>query len=455
MSMETLVLSGIGLYMLILMGIAYYAQKTETENDFIIGSRKVGIIPTIASLSSSFRDGSGIVLWIGFGFALGYAGVFYFIGGALISASLMAIFGPRVREIAAKNNYVTVGQMINSVIGKQTKNIASIIIALVALVAVSMQLYVSGNLVSKIADISPIYGIVSAAIVVACYLLAGGYGAVVKTDTIQFFIIISLICVPIFITPSMADVTNFATINGMPLIDRIAFFGVGVIYFLASADAWQRLFSAKDKKTIQRSVPMAPICLLIMTLSLIFVGMGVKPFMTEPDSNNVFFRLFELKQISKYVLAYLAVVVMAITMSTLDTFTYLFSSTILEDFTKYDIKKHRKQYIRWSKIIMGTLLAVTSVAALYIGNLVQLIFAMMSLVYILAPIFVVTGMGWIKKSNKIDRAIAISTVINIGIYAYMFVNDMFAQFINSLIPAGTSLIGLLICMALFNKEKQS
>ncbi|MCT4552187.1 MAG: hypothetical protein N4A44_00810 [Alphaproteobacteria bacterium] len=342
MSLQSAVLMGIGIYFLMMLWIAYSTKKHETEDDFVIGSRKVGIIPTVASIASGLRDGAGIVVWVGLGFLLGYAGILWLILGLTIGTILLGLYGPRMRDLAAKNSCITIGQMVRHFIGSRTAKYISFIIILFSTLVIAMQLFVAGNLISKIADIAPVFGILFSALVVAMYLMSGGYKAVIKTDTLQFFIILSLIFIPLFIQPKLVDMKDLSTVFAMGTENNIAILIIGVMYMLAGADIWQRIFSAKDGKTIVKSISMFPIFLFIMTLSLMWLGMGARNFVTTTNSDDVLFLLFKSPEIPVAVLAYIAIVIISITMSTLDTYTYLLSSTYLEDFTKYDVKKHKK-----------------------------------------------------------------------------------------------------------------
>ncbi|MCT4552186.1 MAG: hypothetical protein N4A44_00805 [Alphaproteobacteria bacterium] len=101
---------------------------------------------------------------------------------------------------------------------------------------------------------------------------------------------------------------------------------------------------------------------------------------------------------------------------------------------------------------MAGALTFGSIAALFIGDVLQFVFSVTSIVYIFAPIFLLTAMGKFKKSERLDKAVTINMAVNTVIYFYMFTGGYFKEFINTAIPAGTSLIGILICLTFFNKE---
>ena len=62
-------LTFMGLYFVFMIVVGFNFGKNKSRESFIIANRQVGPIPVISSLAASFRDGSGIVIWIGFGLA--------------------------------------------------------------------------------------------------------------------------------------------------------------------------------------------------------------------------------------------------------------------------------------------------------------------------------------------------------------------------------------------------
>ena len=450
MTTQTIILIGLGLYFSLLLLIGFFSTKNQTHEGFVIGNRNVGLIPTIGSLAAGFRDGGGIVIWVGLGFTIGYSG-FWIVAGLFCGLGILSYFGPKVRELAIKKNYITVGQMLTDVIGSKTsKSISSIILLLSALI-ISIQLYVSGNLISNILGYPPCVGIIVVAIVIAFYLYAGGYSSVVKTDFIQFFVMLSFIAIPFFLPPAKTDIMNVKQLFAFGEND-LAFFGIGFFLILAGADVWQRIFSAKSKRVIRLGFPLVAPFLLALTLSLIFLGMGMKPYLGNLEAGEVFFSIFS-SQISPYILMYIAVVSIAITMSTLDTYTYLFSSTILEDFSKLNIQKDREKYIRLSRWIMSGVLALMSLTAIYISDFIQFAFGAYAVAYSFAPIFVFAGMGWFKKSKRLDNILTILLWSSLTLWGILALFGLYEKYIYTLIPAVFMTISVVIANKFIKRSK--
>ena len=182
-------------YFAMLIVVNWRAKAKDGHSDnYAIGGRDVGYVATTGSLAAGIRDGAGLVLWVSFGYTSGYGGLWLFI--SIFTAFVMiALFGPRARAISIKQGYLTINQMLRDDIGHYTEKLVTIMMLVGALLFMAIQIYVAGNFFATLLDQPAWVGMISIALVVGFYLFAGGYSAVVRTDTIQFFLIISLIII--------------------------------------------------------------------------------------------------------------------------------------------------------------------------------------------------------------------------------------------------------------------
>ncbi len=431
---QYIVLGGIAFYFLIMIIVGLRASQDQSHEGFTIGNRNVGLIPTIGSLASSFRDGMGAVFWVGFGITVGYGGLGMGFG-VLVGYLLYAVFGPKVREKANNLNIITVGEMIRHSIGRITEKSSALIVVFYSLILIAVQLFVSGNIFAEVLQIDAWIGVISVACVVGIYLFFGGYSTVVKTDAIQFFLIISFIIVPFLVPPASEDMLNVSSLFSLPVLDQIALFGIGLGYVLSSSDGWQRLFSAKNNNVIRIGFPMAGIAFFLMTLSLIWFGMGAKGLLTgDIDDSRALFDIFTQNALSPWILSYVAIIIMAITMSSLDTFCYLFASSLTKNILPVHKTKNRTSYIRSTRIIMLVALVSMSVVALTISDVIQFLLSASSLVFILSPIYVAVGFGWFKQSKKLDIFTTLSMGVSTIVYVTMFIRGDLENMIMLMVP---------------------
>ncbi|QEP43090.1 hypothetical protein D5085_08170 [Ectothiorhodospiraceae bacterium BW-2] len=434
------ILAAIVSYFVAMIIIGIMASRHQSHSGFVIGSRDVGYIPTIGSLSSSFRDGMGVIFWVGFGASVGYGGIWVFIG--VVAALLVyAFIGPRARQLAAQQDYITIGEMIRARSGSLTERFSAAIIVCFALMVIAIQLHVAGNLFSMVLGIAPWIGVFSVAIVVGFYLFWGGYSTVVKTDAVQFFIILSLLFMPLFLEPTEA-MFHFDTIWALETETIIAFNLIGFFYVLSSADTWQRIFSARNTRVIYFSFPLSGVALLIITLGLIFLGMLARPHLGEViDTNTVFYEIFKGDYLSPLLQAYIAVVVMAICMSTLDTMCYLTAATIAKNHTPAHLTATRDSYVNFSQKVMLLTLVAMSLVTLTISDLLLFAFSAASLLFILSPLYLFTVFNLPKvRNDKTDRLMTLAIAMSAIIYLYMFSAGHFERAILTLVPVAISTV---------------
>lgn len=451
---QTITLAAIAAYFLIMIFIGLLSSRNQTHEGFTIGNRNVGYIPTMASLAAGFRDGMGIIFWFGFGVVTGYGGLWLFLG-AFLGLCTYILVGPQVRRNAADNGYITVGEMLRARFGVITERSTALIIIGFALVMIAIQLNVAGNLFSAVLGVDAWIGVTCISAVVGFYLYFGGYSNVVKTDTIQFFLILSLILMPLFFPPPREAVMNFSSIISLGLQDSLALGLIGYFYAFAGADVWQRVFSARDEKVIKFGFPMAGVMLVIMTLSLIFLGMACAPFLgDEMQASDAFYHIFKNTFISPVLQSFIAIVVMAICMSTLDTLCYLVAATLGKNFMPERVTGERDNYIRFSQITIIIVLIASSVVALSIEDVILSLFDAVSLLYVLAPVYLYAALGRPKlKNRKTDTLVTLAVAGSGMIYLYMFTNGMFEDLIMTSVPVACSIV--LTSIAIFIGQRNA
>lgn len=427
MSLNSMIISGFFLYFAALLIYIYQTSKKISEDNFVIGGRKIGVIGTLSSTAISIRDGGGIIFWIGTGFMTGYSSL-WIIFGAALGYFTYPLFAHKARQIAKEKNYITAAALVRGQLGDNTAKVISYIILIFAVLVASIQLYVIGNLFSQVTTFPPYLTISVSASIVAIYLTWGGYESVVKTDIIQFFIVFALIAASLFLPLKSTDVLDIKSVISGTFSNGAWLFILGFFYAFCSPDVWQRIFSAKDDKTVKTAFPLVGPVMLILTLSLIFVGMAAKGILTgNIDTGNIFIELFSQRAYSDYFMVFLFVVMVSICMSTLDSMTYVFSSTIQEDIMKEDLKKDHGIYIKISQLIMISFLVMASIFALTISDVINYMFSAFTVVLLLGPIFAAIATGLLYKSEKnTDSVIASSLIICTAAHLIMFVTDIFA-----------------------------
>jgi len=241
------------IYIISLIYIGIKDHNSEDKEGFIIADRKVGIIGTLSSLSASLRTGGGMMVLIGGGFILKHG--FYNLGlGSMLSAFVLGVIAPRVRKIAKEKGYITINQMVRDSVGICTEKVSSTIVLIFTLLGVAAQLYVLGKIVNTLLNIDSVSSILISVSLVGFYVCLGGYKSIIKTDILQFIIMLSCWLILFYIpvrTDVVFDISRVYT--SQPLLEFISGIMYGAFLMFAYGDFWQRIFSSKDDRTARIS----------------------------------------------------------------------------------------------------------------------------------------------------------------------------------------------------------
>ena len=440
-------------YLATLLLIAFRDNKTGDTNSFIIADRKVGILGFISSSAASFRDGGGIITAIGMGFAAGY-GMYNFYIGCCLGFLFLAFLAPRGRVVAAQKGYLTITEMVRDTIGPKTEKVSSIVTVIIYTLTLALQFYVLGHLVQNLFGFSSVYSTWLVCFVVMIYVTFGGYRTIIKTDIIQFFIMLIPIALLFFTPLKWKNVADVASLwRGQDPGSFILMMLMGFLCPVSLGDFWQRIFSSKNEKTAKKSLFCTIFSFFLITLPMTLLGIsaiGVLPKGTPTDT--VLFDMLKNPIYPSFFGAFLALIVVSVVMSSIDTFAYLPASTIIKDFKLAE--QNNKHYMKISRLITAILLLLGALGSFYIESAVAYIFVITGMITILAPVFAAVGCGLIKKtSTPLDNAIGLSLLVTLGIgILLMCTKFLFSSMTASLVLPAISCV-LVVVSLLYVKYK--
>jgi len=295
---DTLVLVGLGLYVLIMLGIGLYAsRKVRGAADFIVAGKRLSLVLCTGTLAAT---------WFGAGLCIGAASAAYSGGmmavvpdpfGAALCLFLAGLFYVRLMR---RMGLMTVASFFTSRFDGRAGLLASLctIPAYVGWVAALMVAF--GRILQSIAGLDPTIGILVAAAVVLAYTFAGGMWAVTLTD---FFQLIILVAGMVLLTPMiLSEMGGWSAIADQIPDEHFELFPTdgGATSWLAYARNWlviglgnlagqdliQRALSARDEKVAYRSCYISGILYITVGLLPVLLGMAgavILPDLVEPE----------------------------------------------------------------------------------------------------------------------------------------------------------------------------
>ena len=431
-----------GAYILAMVGISFWSARKADPAGFVIGNRNVGILGTAASLGAGWRDVGFIWFWIAMAYTSGYA-IMWVIAFVLVGITWAMPFLKRARRLAAENNYVAPPDIVRGEIGGASGLMVSFAEMFVYLMLAAAQFLVLGPIFSGLFDVSFFTISMIMMITVAVYLWAGGYQNVIRTDIIQSVLMAFILIVPFtFANLDWKSFTHVESFFSMSAWDMFFLSAPMLLIAFTGGDTLQRCYSAKDNRIVSWGLRLGIIFTSLLTLGLVFIGITLRDLFGEGDPNALFFTLFESDVAHPIILSILLMALMAMGMSTLDTATYIFSSTMMKNILRMSETENRKKYIRWTRVLMvAFLVAATLIALLSSENIMNFLLGLISVMYISAPSYIIAMTGLAFQSKTLDRGLVVCWILGFAAYLYLMIHEYFAaDFAYMCVPIGANII---------------
>jgi Na+/proline symporter len=430
----------------------FYSRKKVSLNTYLVSDRNEGVFSLSATLIASSL-GAWILFgpptaatWGGFGSVIGYA------LGTAFPMILLIFFGKKIRLLLPKGKSLT-----ELVLKKFGKNLFKLIFSL-------MVFYLFIFLCAEVTAISKlIYYIsglnvwISASIILfftLAYVLFGGLKATIRSDRIQFVIIILLLLYLIFSVFLQNNNNlnlnifqeNFIKLDSKSLILSFQF---GFVFFIAVAATnlfhqgnWQRVYAAKNEKILVKSLLISFFIIFLIVLFMGVTGTISKLNGLKFNEDLAFFSIILNKNdilISLIVLIFS----LSLTISTVDTLLNSISSLTIvhsKDFFNFKYLKDKKlsnvvlillsiacliialyQFSVLYLFLLADLLCCACVYVIFRGLYQKKIYPCRSLVLIMAGLCL--GLLFFP-STDFSKSLLVGIIFNKNIFNEIFTNSL-------------------------------
>lgn len=433
----------IAIYFIIVFAIGFWVKRKETVREYLNADRKIGLLQTTASIVA-VMGGMILVAQATLGFEMGIAAAWYFVGFALGMVFLGLCVG-KIKKMSLEKNFLTLSDYFLEKFDQKNRILSSIIIFITLFALLVGQFIAAGSLFSPLLGINYSIAVLLIMVSVLVYLSLGGFNAVVKTDVLQFFIMVIVFCLVLFIV-DLGDYTpeqiNITSIGGSYIV---IFLILGIFAVLPAADIWQRIFAAKDTKTARNASFLSAGLFLVFGIVLTIIGIAAKNnFPNIRPEEALYHGLFGLIPLPLVGIA--VVFILAAVMSTIDTELFYLSSSISKDFLadKFDtsdekLAKNIRKYI----LILALISAFT---AILFSNILTIVFGIISLSLAISPVLG-ASFFWKIKNN----AAFLSMLAGVISFMILVITGNFNPD-NSIITLPVAIIFLIIGQIIFKKK---
>ena len=399
----------VAIFSLIFIFIGFYYRHRKRPEEFFMAGRKAGLLRVVSSIVTLLGAGE-IVTLTAFAYIYGYYGISVFIG-VLAGCLFMCFLVPRIR--ANINDYKPYlhTDYLRRFLGVGSEKI-SIILSLIAVTSLLMiQLVVGGSLISTLTGLSYTYSVMIIGLVIAIYLMLGGFNSVLTTSTIQALsLTVLLILLLIFYNPSGVTLTQLIANaqNIIPPLDFLMLFILGFFAIMGGTDVYQLIYSANSDKVAKKSIMIAGFAFLILTILMVTLGLKIHAQLPTADPNNAFIE-FLSSNLPTTISVFLSLLIMTSIFSVADT--ELFLSSMLVGrliFGRSELNKKIRQSLICIVIVLGVILS------LYFNSLVDIYFALLYVFMIIGSVMIARLFG---RGN--DIVASISMILSLVILIFL------------------------------------
>ena len=333
------------LSLIIIVGLFFiligYLNTKEfiNNNNYIVGDRDENTFSLTTSLVAS-----ALGAWILFGPASAstWGGIGAVFGYALGTAAPMLFlynFGPKIRREFPQGLSLT--EFIKKRFGINILKICLFLIFFYLTIFLIAEVTAIAFLLKLMAQV-PLW-ITSGITLIICllYVLKGGFKLSIITDKYQFGFLVLIIFLSLFLILGKIEISSFELITkNLPnLIDKnyLPNYTAGLTFFIAVAATnlfhqgnWQRVFSAKNNKTLKSSLIYSSIIVFIIVFWMGYTGLISYSLNSKVSPDLAFFYLILDKSNFLTIIAVL-ILAISLTLSTIDTLINAISSLIITD----------------------------------------------------------------------------------------------------------------------------
>ena len=355
----------------LILGI-YHSNKFQGLNNYLTANRNIGTFSLTTSLIASalgawilFGPASAST-WGGMGAIIGYS------LGTAFPMFFLIFLGKKIRKEFPKGS--TLVEFIRKKFGKSLFKLILLMTIFYMFIFLCAEVTAVAVLINYISGTELWLTALIVLLSTLIYTLYGGLKASIFTDNIQMIVIFVLLLISlIYINSFSGSQFSFEFIKEknphLLSSEYIPGYTAGLTFFIAVAATnlfhqgnWQRVYAAKDYKTLKKSLIISFFVIIPIVFYMGFSGMVA--FSIDPNirPDLGFFSLL-LKEKTTLLSVFIIVLGLALTISTVDTLINAISSLIVVDGKALFNFKKKTNYLKFSKSVIIFLSIISFVVA--------------------------------------------------------------------------------------------
>ena len=272
----------------------WIARRVSTTSDFFVAGRGLGAGLIAATLLAANIGAGSTVGAAGLGWRDGLS-AWWWVGSAGIGSVALALWvGPKMRTLAARHDFKTVGDFLEWRYGQRVRIVVAVLLWFNTITILAAQLIAIATIVNVVAGFPKWVGCVLGGIVITTYFVAGGLMSSVIVNVVQ--LTVKFIGFGVALPLALAAVGGLSGLQARaPTPDYWNFLHGGGsawwIYlamlapaFVVSPGLLQKVFGARDDRAVRIGVGINAVCLIAFAILPALLGMIARAL--HPDLPN-------------------------------------------------------------------------------------------------------------------------------------------------------------------------
>ncbi len=288
--MPTLPLVALAAYLAAVLAIGFVWRRRagRDEASFFLADRSLGTFWGFTGLASLTTGGSTTVALAALVYTHGVTGLWLDLAGALGLAALGLLLARRIRREGA----VTLPEIVGRYYGTAARRVAALLVLASEIVWFALLTVTTQVVLTAALGIAPTGALLLATGVFVAYTALGGQFAVVRTDLLQYgLMLVGIPGVALFcalrgaggLADLPAELWSFPTSPGFGVWDILGMLVLIGLPHMVGSDVYLKLLSCKDEETARRSALLAAGSKVLFGLAVAAIALAARKALPPID----------------------------------------------------------------------------------------------------------------------------------------------------------------------------
>ena len=400
-SLSTIDYAIVTLYFAVVIFLGLVVSKRQSREGFLIADRNLKTFVNSTSIIASKIGAGTVMTFVALVYLYGYSAIWYFVG-ASAGYIFFIFFAGYLKKMSHNQKFYTLSDYFFFKFGSTVGFVSSSIVLVYTLLLLLVQLIGGAKAVMHLSGLSFSTSILLLIVTILIYIILGGFNAVVKTDVVQLISIVFILGLLVFVLTKAFDrqlISSALTVDkSLPLKSSVSFFIFGILMPFSAIDLWQRIFAARNLKTVQRSLVISALIYILIGILLCIAGLAISLRLHDIDPDLALLEGFTTLFPSG--LAGLSLVFFfAAIMSSADSYLFACSSIIVHDFVARLKPVEKGNLVKLFRYATAVLLLMSFMVSFWLKSIVETTFIVLALASVVS-ISVIASWG-IKKCRSL------------------------------------------------------